>query len=119
MMQTVKGIRFVGPGELEREYGLKPNSVAHYKGTGKFPSPVLKYDKAHIYLADDIEAFTRQLNKEKNTPAVAGLLRDMKRMGVSKTEQDKVRKHFENLYGPLDLDDELPKVTKPRRRRTT
>ena len=106
-----KPIRFVGPGELEREYGLAPNSVTHYKGTGRFPKAVLEYQKAHVYLEDDILKFKSDKLSRDLGGVVDKLMNDMKHL--TPDDRAQARKLLEER---LLNGDEPPK---PTRKRTT
>jgi len=105
-----KPINFVGTyAEIEREYGLRSNTVTTWREKGIFPRPVIEYDKAHIYLVDDILRFKEQRLRHDIGPMVDKFERDLK--SLPPEVQDEAWKLLEER---LLNGDEPPKPTRKR-----
>lgn len=63
-----KPVELVSQSELTKDYGLKPNPVAHARKLGNFPEPVLWLGNRYMYLRSDIDAYVdgKKLDKLKD-----------------------------------------------------
>ena len=65
----------MGQRELNDDYGMGPNPVAHARSIGLFPTPVLMFGNRNMWLRQDIDAYVEQRSREK----IAKLVEDFER----------------------------------------
>ena len=65
----------MGQRELNDDYGMGPNPVAHARSIGLFPTPVLMFGNRNMWLRQDIDAYVEERSREK----IAKLVEDFEK----------------------------------------
>lgn len=69
-----KEIDLIGAGDLRGEYGIGPNSVAHFREKGLFPEPWMTFNNRHVWLRSSVDGYVTERSRAKLDSNVAELM---------------------------------------------